>query len=71
MSIYCSSCGAVHDLDLAPDTGECVCGGSLIEGAAERGLVGPEAMAARVITAVNDGLAGLAIIRGKAPRGVN
>lgn len=32
MSLTCSSCGLEHDLDAAPDTGECLaCSGLLVE----------------------------------------
>jgi hypothetical protein len=72
VSLYCSACDAPHDVDLAPDTGECViCGGPLIEDEAERGEVGPSAVARRLVTTVNDGLAAAALNRGKAPKGQN
>jgi hypothetical protein len=72
MSLYCATCDAPHDVDLAPDTGDCVgCGGPLIEDETERELVGPRAQAQAMVEAVNDGLAAVAIARGKAPRGVN
>ena len=42
--LACADCGALHDFDLAPDTGTCiVCGGPLVEDAAERELVGGHA----------------------------
>lgn len=70
--LYCASCDAPHDVDLAPDTGECVaCGGPLIEDEVERGQVGPQATARAMVEVVNDGLAAAALARGKATRGVN
>jgi hypothetical protein len=72
MALYCSSCDMPHDIDLSPDTGECIaCGGPLIEDETERGQVGPSVQAAKLVTAVNDGLLGIAIASGKASRGVN
>jgi hypothetical protein len=70
--LYCASCDAPHDVDLAPDTGECViCGGPLIEDEKERGEVGPDAVASRMVEVVNDALAGAAVARGTTTRGVN
>ena len=72
MPLYCASCDMPHDVDLAPDTGECVgCGGPLIEDETERDEVGPSAQARAMVEVVNDGLAATALARGKATRGVN
>lgn len=36
--LYCSKCSLPHDLDVAPDVGECTtCGGMLIENEGELG----------------------------------
>lgn len=70
--LYCANCKAPHDIDLAPDTGECViCGGPLIEDETERGEVGPDVVASRMVEAVNDGLMAAVVARGAAPRGAN
>lgn len=71
--LYCASCDAPHDVDLAPDTGECViCGGPLIEDEAERTVVtARKGFTDAVVGAVNDGMAKVALARGKAPRGEN
>jgi hypothetical protein len=72
MALYCESCDMPHDVELAPDTGECVgCGGPLIEDETERGEVGPRAQARAMVDVVNDGLMAAAIARGKVTRGVN
>jgi len=40
-NLACANCKALHDFDLAPDTGECiVCGGPLVEDETEREEVG-------------------------------
>ena len=69
--LFCASCDAPHDLDMAPDEGTCmICGGPLVEDLAEREeVVGGAARA--LVTAVNDGLAAAAVARGKASRGEN
>lgn len=72
MALYCERCDMSHDVELAPDTGECVgCGGPLIEDESERGEVGPQAQARAMVEIVNDGLAAVAIVRGKTSPGRN
>lgn len=69
--LYCAICDAPHDLDMAPDEGTClICGGSLVEDPNERELV-TGGLQRAVVTAVNDGLAAVAVARGKAERGEN
>lgn len=71
MSLHCAKCGAPHDFDKAPDTGECgACAGPLVEHAAEAAAVA-EGPVRAMATLVGDGLAAVAIARGRAPKGVN
>jgi hypothetical protein len=70
--LACLACGAVHDFDLGPDDGTCiVCGGKLAEDESERELVQGKGLAEAVVDSVNDGIAKMALARGKAPRGTN
>lgn len=46
-NLACADCKALHDFDLAPDTGTCiVCGGNLVEDETEREEVGVGALRA-------------------------
>jgi hypothetical protein len=70
--LACLECGAVHDVDLAPDTGECiVCGGRLAHDETEREAVYGRGMTEAIVESVNDGIAKMAVARGVAPRGKN
>jgi hypothetical protein len=71
--LYCAACDAPHDVALEPDLGVCViCGGKLIEDESERAEATSGAKFAQaIVDTVNDGLAKVALVRGKAPRGVN
>jgi hypothetical protein len=74
VSLACADCDAPHDLDLGPDDGTCiVCGGTLIQDEKERGEVGlrGKVLAQAIVEAVNDGIAKMALARGKAPQGEN
>jgi hypothetical protein len=71
MNLFCASCNAPHDLDMAPDEGTClICGGPLVEDLSEREAV-QGGLGKAVVTAVNDGLAAVAVARGKVNRGQN
>lgn len=72
-NLACAACGALHDFDLGPDDGTCiVCGGKLIEDEIEREEVeGNKGFNKGVVDAVTGGLAAVAHIRGKAPKGEN
>lgn len=73
MSLYCAGCNAPHDVDLAPDTGECVlCGARLIEDEQERAEVtSGRGFTQAMVEAANDGLLRVAVARGKAAKGQN
>lgn len=59
--LACADCKALHDFDLAPDTGLCIiCGGNLVEDETEREEVGAGAFKAglkEVVQTVNESLA--------------
>jgi hypothetical protein len=61
--LACADCDAVHDVNLAPDTGTCVvCGGPLVEDKRERAEVGAGAYRAglkEVAERTNELLAGV------------
>ncbi len=71
--LYCASCDAPHDIDLAPDTGECIiCGGPLIEDESERGLVGPSArdnLLRESVRGIIQKIADVAMLRGTQKEG--
>lgn len=70
MDLFCKACNAPHDFDEGPDEGIClICGGPLVEDPEERGIAAT--ISEKMVTAVNDGLAAVAVARGKASRGEN
>ncbi len=65
--LSCRDCKQPHDFDATPDTGDCACGGKLVEQPDEQ--VG--GLETAIVAAVTDGLAASAIARGKASCGSN
>lgn len=65
IDLVCRECGAVHDVELAPDTGECiVCGGALIQDETERELVGPQGISKNLTDTFAESMARLDAVHG-------
>lgn len=69
MSLHCSDCKALVDLDEAPDTGECpACGGPTVEAESERNAL-TQGFANAIVGAVSDGIAAAGIAKKRLGRG--